>query len=105
MTAWGSGRTRHAGGHDLTDAYVSPLFGDFTEGFPPTFLVSGTRDLFLSNTVNMHHALRRADIDAELHIFDAATHIGFISAPESDDRTRELRRFTDRQWHRKGRSA
>ncbi|BCY09202.1 alpha/beta hydrolase [Actinoplanes sp. L3-i22] len=92
----------YAGGHELTDPYVSPLFGDFTTGFPPTLLVSGTRDLFLSNTVNMHRALRRADVDAQLHVFDAATHIGFIGAPESDDRTRELRRFTDRQWHRKG---
>ncbi|MFE3825366.1 alpha/beta hydrolase [Streptomyces sp. NPDC059092] len=86
----------YAGGHDLTDPYVSPLFGDFTAGFPPTFLVSGTRDLFLSNTVLMHRALRRAGIDADLHIFDAATHIGFIGTPESEDRTRELRRFVGR---------
>ncbi|MFF2936681.1 alpha/beta hydrolase [Streptomyces mirabilis] len=90
----------YAGGHDLTDPYVSPLFGDFTTGFPPTFLVSGTRDLFLSNTVTMHRALRSADIDADLHVFDAATHIGFIGTPESEDRTRELRRFVDRHWGR-----
>ncbi len=44
----------YAGGHDLTDPYLSPLFGDFTPPFPPTFLCTGTRDLFLSNTVRMH---------------------------------------------------
>ncbi|MGR6999385.1 alpha/beta hydrolase fold domain-containing protein [Yinghuangia aomiensis] len=38
---------------------ISPLFGDLT-GFPPTFLMSGTRDLFLSNTVRMHRRLRTA---------------------------------------------
>ncbi len=52
----------YAAGHDLTHPYVSPLFGDFTKGFPPTLLVSGTRDLFLSNTVRMHRALRAAGI-------------------------------------------
>ncbi|HEX7853546.1 MAG TPA: alpha/beta hydrolase [Sphingobium sp.] len=91
----------YAGGHDLTDPYVSPLFGDFTKGFPPTLLQSGTRDLFLSNTVLMHRALRRADVEAELHIFDAATHVMFMGGPESEDRTREIRRFADRHWGRR----
>jgi acetyl esterase/lipase len=90
----------YAGGHNLTDPYVSPLFGDFTKGFPPTLLQSGTRDLFLSNTVLMHRALRRANVEAELHIFDAATHVMFMGGPESDDRTQELRKFTNRHWNR-----
>lgn len=37
----------YAAGHDLTDPYVSPLFGDFAKGFPSTILTAGTRDLFL----------------------------------------------------------
>src|SRR5262249_30931515 len=55
----------YAAGHDLRDPYLSPLFADFTQGFPPTFIQSGTRDLFLSNSVLMHRKLRRASIDAE----------------------------------------
>ncbi|ROO87541.1 acetyl esterase/lipase [Actinocorallia herbida] len=90
----------YAGGHDLTDPYVSPLFGDFTKGFPPTFLQSGTRDLFLSNTVRMHRALRSAGIAADLHVFEAATHVMFMFAPEAEDRTRELRAFVDGRWGR-----
>lgn len=39
----------YARGHDLADPYVSPLFADFGPGFAPTFIQSGTRDLFLSN--------------------------------------------------------
>src|SRR3546814_1089691 len=35
----------------LDDSYVSPLFGDFAQGFPRSFIQSGTRDLFLSNAV------------------------------------------------------
>ena len=94
----------YADGHELTDPYVSPLFGDFSRGFPPTFLQTGTRDLFLSNTVRMHRALRAFDIVAELHVFEAACHIMFIGAPEADERTREVRRFVDRHWGRQARS-
>jgi acetyl esterase/lipase len=28
----------YANGHDLADPYLSPLFGDFAAGFPPTLL-------------------------------------------------------------------
>lgn len=49
----------YANGHNLSDPFLSPLFGDLA-GFPPTILTTGTRDLFLSNTVRMHRALRSA---------------------------------------------
>lgn len=71
----------YAGGHDLRDPYLSPLFGDLT-GFPPTLLIGGTRDLFLSNTVRMHRRLREAGVDADLHIFDGRPHAGYGNAPE-----------------------
>ena len=89
----------YAGGHDLAHPYLSPLFGDFTKGFPPTFLATGTRDLFLSNTVRMHRALRSADISAELHVLESAPHGGFFgAAPEDADLVREIRRFCDTHW-------
>ena len=67
----------YANGHDLRDPYLSAVFGDFTKGFPPTILISGTRDLFLSNTVILHRALLRAGCEAELHIWEAMPHGGF----------------------------
>jgi acetyl esterase/lipase len=84
----------YAGGHDLADPYVSPLFGDFSKGFPPTLLASGTRDVLLSDTVRMHRALRRAGVPAGLHILEAAPH-GFFAgtAPEDQELDREIRRF------------
>ena len=72
----------YADGHDLRDPYLSPVFGDFSKGFPPTILISGTRDLFLSNTVLMHRALLRAGVEAELHVWEAMPHGGFFGAPE-----------------------
>jgi epsilon-lactone hydrolase len=89
----------YANGHDLTDPYVSPLFGDFTKGFPPTLLMAGTRDLFLSNAARMHRALRVAGVPAELHILEAAPHGGFFGAPEDEEIDREVHRFVDTHSH------
>ena len=88
----------YAAGHELAHPYVSPLFGDFKKGFPPTLLMSGTRDLFLSNTVRMHRALRAARVQAQLHVLEAAPHGGFGGAPEDQDFEREVRRFVDAHW-------
>jgi acetyl esterase/lipase len=89
----------YAGGHDPTDPYVSPVFADFTKGFPPTLLASGTRDLLLSNTVRMHRALRAAGVPADLHVMEAAPHGGFQgTAPEDDDLVRELQEFIAAHW-------
>jgi monoterpene epsilon-lactone hydrolase len=88
----------YAGGHDLTDPYVSPLFGNLAPPFPPTFLQTGTRDLFLSNTVRMHRKLRAAGVEADLHVFEAMPHGGFFGAPAPEDRelADEVRRFVAR---------
>jgi acetyl esterase/lipase len=85
----------YAAGHDLAHPYLSPLFADLG-GFPPTILTTGTRDLFLSNTVRMHRALRRAGVEAELHVLEAAPHAGFMGmAPEDKEIDAEVRRFVD----------
>ena len=88
----------YSAGHDLAHPYLSPLFGDFTKGFPPTLLSAGTRDLFLSNAVRMHRALRNAGVPAELHVIEAASHGGFHGAPEEEDLNREVRQFVRGCW-------
>ncbi len=82
----------YANGRDLRDPFLSPLFGDVSE-FPPTLLQSGTRDLFLSNTVRLHRALRDADVEAELHVWEAMPHGGFSGAPEDAEIGVEVRKF------------
>lgn len=89
----------YADGADLAHPYVSPLFGDFSKGFPRTFLQSGTRDLFLSNTVRLHRALRAAGVAAELHVFEAMPHGGFFGAPEDEELEAEIRRFVASVWN------
>lgn len=88
----------YAGGHDLADPYLSPLFGDFTKGFPPTFLQAGTRDLFLSNVARMDLALRRAGVRTELRICEGMPHGGFGGAPEDAELAMDVRRFVAEHW-------
>ena len=88
----------YANGHDLRDPYLSPLFANFSKGFPPAMIQSGTRDLFLSNSVLLHRKLRTAGIDAELHVWEAMPHgaFGRGEAPEHEDITAEVARFIRR---------
>ena len=89
----------YVGNHDIRHPYVSPLYGDFAPGFPPTLLASGTRDVLLSDTVRLHRALRNTGVAAELHVLEAAPHGGFFgAAPEDDQLWREIRQFAERHW-------
>lgn len=92
----------YAAGADLSQPYLSPLFGDL-DGFPPTFLQSGTRDLFLSNTVRMHRALRKAGVAAQLHVFEGMPHGGFGgTVPEDLELLNELSDFVRLLWTDEG---
>lgn len=87
----------YAGDAGLTSPLVSPVYGDYRPGFPPSLLSSGTRDLLLSCTVRQHRALREAGVDAELHVFEAMWH-GFsaIAPTEGACLHSEVLRFLDR---------
>jgi monoterpene epsilon-lactone hydrolase len=98
-------RALYIGGQDPRHPYLSPLFGDFAKGFPPTFLQSGTRDLLLSDTVRLHTALHRAGVPAELHVYEGMPHGGFWGAPEDDGVNADVARFVAAHWGRKGKGS
>lgn len=88
----------YAHGRDLRDPHLSPVYGDF-HGFPPTILTSGTRDLFLSNTVRVHRKLREAGVEAALEVYEGQSHAQYLAdttAPESKEAFEEIARFFDR---------
>ncbi|MHA1133045.1 MAG: alpha/beta hydrolase [Alphaproteobacteria bacterium] len=89
----------YAGERDLSNPLLSPINGDLA-GFPPTILVSGTRDLLLSDTVRIHRALRKAGVEADLHVYDGQAHGDYLQnltgfVPESEDAQKELYAFFD----------
>jgi epsilon-lactone hydrolase len=73
----------YANGRDLKDPLISPVYGDFS-GFPATFLESGTRDLFLSNTVRVQAKLLQAGVPTELVVEEAQPHLGLLLAAVLD---------------------
>lgn len=83
----------YAAGADLKHPYLSPLFGE-VDGFPPTLLQAGGRDIFLSNAVLMHRKLRRAGVRAELHVWEGMPHGGFGGvSPEDREVNTEMQTF------------
>ena len=62
-------------------------------GFPPTILTSGTRDLLLSNTVRVHRKLRQAGVEAVLQVYEGMSHAHYVrddTAPESKEAFEEI---------------
>jgi len=83
----------YADGRDLKTPLISPVYGEF-KGFPPTYLVTGTRDLFLSDTVRIHRKMRVAGVVADLNVYEGVSHGEYmVDSPESQQAYGELGAF------------
>ncbi len=65
----------------LTDPVLSPIYGKLAN-FPPTLLVSSTRDLALSGTSIFGRALLEQGADARLVVFDGLPHAFWTYMPD-----------------------
>ena len=74
----------YADGESLKDPLISPIYGDF-DSFPPTIFVSGTRDMLLSDTARTHQKIRAAGGVADLLVFEALSHAGYLRDLESPE--------------------
>lgn len=89
----------YVGSHDPRSAHLSPIFGEFGPDWPRTVLLTGTRDILLSDTVRLHRALRRAGAEADLHVFEAASHAVFLGGtPEDAEHRAVVRGFAEACW-------
>ena len=88
----------YADGRDLKTPLISPIYGEF-KGFSPTYLVTGTRDLFLSDTVRVHRKMRAAGVVADLNVYEGVSHGDYafvVESPESRQAYGELGVFLQR---------
>lgn len=74
----------YAGEEDLEHPLLSPIYGDFGD-FPPTQLVTGTRDMFLSDTARVHRAIRGAGGIADLNVYEGMSHAEYLMVLESTE--------------------
>jgi acetyl esterase/lipase len=78
----------YLGAVDLRGPLVSPTFHpEILIMFPPTLLITGTRDFTASTVIYAHSQLVKVGVDAELHVWDGMWHAFFLDVdlPESKD--------------------
>jgi acetyl esterase/lipase len=71
---------------DQKHPYVSPVYGDYTKGFPPTLIQGGTKEIFLSNFIRHYQALDTAGQIVKLDIYEGMIHVfqaALAGTPES----------------------
>ena len=98
---FGSGQMRlgYLSTADPKDPLVSPIESSAVLAkFPPTLLITGTRDFAFSGALNTDAQLNKLGVDSELHVWDGLFHGFFYKAdvPESKDAFHAMIRFFDR---------
>jgi monoterpene epsilon-lactone hydrolase len=72
---------------DQENPYVSPVYGNFSKGFPPTLIQGGTKEILVSDFVRLYQSLDQADVPVKLDIYEGMPHVFqyiLIKTPESD---------------------
>jgi len=90
-------------GVDRTDRLVSPVFWpELLAKFPPTLVLTATRDMAMSGALNTHAQLVKAGAEAELHVWEGLGHCFFYEPgmPESKDAYDVIVKFFDRHLGR-----
>jgi epsilon-lactone hydrolase len=87
---------QYVGKADRRDPVLSPLFADL-HGWPPTLLVTSTRDILLSDTTTFHRALLRSGNDAQLAVFEALPHAFWyhFQLPETKEALELMAKFLE----------
>lgn len=70
---------------EFMNPYVSPVYGDFGKGFPPLLIQGGTKESLLSDMVRLHRAVRAAEGDSRLELYEGMPHcfqVAMADAPE-----------------------
>lgn len=70
---------------DQKNPYVSPVYGDYSKGFPPTIIQGGTKEIFLSNFVRLYQAIDGAGQIAKLDLYEGMPHVFQGKLPESPE--------------------
>jgi acetyl esterase/lipase len=87
----------YTGSTNMKHAYVSPVYGEFA-GFPPTLIIGGTKDIFLSGFLRMYQAMEKADVAVKLDLYEGMTH-SFVSSqytlPESKLAFQKIKEFIE----------
>jgi epsilon-lactone hydrolase len=84
----------YVGSTDPKDPILSPIYADL-KGWPPSLLITSTRDVLLSDTAMFHLALTKAGVDAKLLVYEALPHAFWYhyELPETMDTLNRISQF------------
>ncbi len=68
---------------DQKNPYVSPVYGDYTKGFPPTLIQGGTKEIFLSNFIRLYQALDSDGQKVKLDLYEGMSHVFQAFMPDT----------------------
>ena len=85
----------YADPQDHRHPYVSPVYGDFNKGFPPTLIQGGIREIFLSNFVRLYQALDQTGQKVKLDLYEGMPHVFMAQLPETVEAKTALEKTGD----------
>ena len=97
----------YLGSTDRNDPMVAPAYhDDVLRSFPPTLLISGTRDVALSTVLYAHAHLVDVGVHADLHVWEGTIHCAFAegevdpNVPETRQTWKVITHFFDQHLGR-----
>ena len=60
---------------EQTHPYASPVYADYSQGFPPTLIQAGSREILLSDSIRLYQALDLAGQSVKLDLYDGMCHV------------------------------
>lgn len=89
INAWHVWQGHYIGEADITDPFISPLFGNLT-GLPPIYFCVGSYEVHYDDVYAMHEALIKAGVKSEVHEYDKMVHAFPLMAPMFKEATQAL---------------
>lgn len=80
---------------DQKHPYVSPVYGDYSKGFPPTLIQGGTKEIFLSNFVRQYQALDTAGQAVKLDLYEGMPHVFQGQLPDAPESRLAMKKMKD----------
>ena len=82
---------------DVTNPFISPLFGSF-KGFPPMLIQVGSYEMLLSDSVSVARKAKEQGVKVRLSIYEEMFHVfqmAMLLLPESKKAWAEVRKFLE----------
>lgn len=84
-TVLGPASLAYADARDHMYPYASPVYGDFSKGFPPTLIQGGTKEILPSGMIRLYQAIDQAGQTVKLDIYEGMPHVFPPILPKSKE--------------------